>query len=129
MLKLDVVSPSGQIINKWDIPFLVVPSVKGELTILPGHIDMVCILGKGIMELGEAGRYVIYGGVMEVSKGDTIVVVADKIKKSNDINENQAKNDLKEIESKLTNEVLSDVDFSIINSKYQDLLAELSLFK
>ncbi|MCX6111948.1 MAG: ATP synthase F1 subunit epsilon [Proteobacteria bacterium] len=125
MLKLDLVSPGGQTITGREISSLIIPSAKGELTILPGHIDMISTIGKGTMTIGETEKYVIYGGILEVSKGSDIVVAADKIKKISDLDISVINNELKEIEDKLLSEVLSDVDFSSANSRYEDLQAEL----
>lgn len=129
MLKLDLVSPSGQIMSGKEISSLIIPSSNGEINILPGHIDMVCSLGKGILSVSEMEKYVIYGGIMEVSNGSDIVVAADKIRKISELQLTEINSELKEVENKLLNEILNDADFANANSKYQDLQAELSAVK
>ena len=129
MLKIDLVSPSGQMMTGKEITSLVIPSAMGELTILPGHIDMVSSIGKGIMTVGETDKFVVYGGIIEISNGSDVIVAADRIKKISDVDASAVSTELKEIENKLTNEILSDHDFLSINAKYEDLQAELGAIK
>ena len=129
MLKIDLVSPDGQIITGKEISSLVIPSIKGELTILPGHIDMVSSISKGIMTVGESDKFVVYGGIVEISNGSDIIVAADRIKKISEIDAASVNTELKDIENKLTNEILSDHDFLSANAKYEDLQAELGAVK
>jgi F-type H+-transporting ATPase subunit epsilon len=129
LLKLDVVSPSGQFIAGREIASLIIPSSEGEINILSGHADIICLLGKGAMTVDGKDKYVIYGGIMEVSNGDSITVAADRVKSVAEINSNQLNNDLRETQRKLTEDSLNDADYSSTISTYEDILAEMSVSK
>jgi F-type H+-transporting ATPase subunit epsilon len=129
LLKLDVVSPSGQLISGREIVSLVIPSSRGEINVLSGHVDLICLLGKGSMTVDGKDKYVIYGGIMEVSNGDSVTVAADKIKTITEINLNQLNNELKEIQKKLTEQDLNDADYYNTISTYEDILAGMSASK
>ena len=126
MLKLDVVSPNGQLINKRECSSLSIPSTVGELFILPGHIDMICLMGKGPMIIDDVEKYVVYGGTAEISEGNNITVIADLIKPVSVLDFGKISNELKDIEIKLSTETLNDDKFKIATSRYEDLRAELS---
>lgn len=126
MLKVDVVSPSGQIISGRDVSVLTVPSMMGELAILPGHQDILSLVGKGLLKLDDKESFIVYKGIMEVSDGERVVIAAERIKKISEIDINESKNALREVENKLLNEVLDDFELHKAREEYGDRLAELS---
>ena len=126
-LKLDVVSPVGQFMKDEKVPSIVVPSVKGEMTILPGHRDILCLLGKGKLSVGK-DIFVVYKGIMEVTNGTKVVIAAERIKRASEIDINKVYESIKEIEYKLNNVVLDDLSYKRTQEEYEDCLAELHAF-
>lgn len=61
------------------------PSVTGEITILPGHIDMICALKAGevrIMEKKDGVELPLYisEGTAQVSKNEVIILTEEALK-------------------------------------------------
>ncbi len=67
-----------------------VPTLEGEITILPDHIPLVSILKPGVIELkNEAGEIEIMsvsGGFIEVLRGK-VVILADSAERAKELNE------------------------------------------
>lgn len=67
-----------------------VPTLEGEITILPDHIPLVSILKPGVIELkNEAGELEIMsvsGGFIEVLRGK-VVILADSAERAKELNE------------------------------------------
>ena len=82
MLRLDIVSPLGQIVSGIQTEKLVVQSLNGQITVLPGHRDMICLLGKGVVSAsGLEDKFVVHGGLLEILDGDKVSIIADRITK------------------------------------------------
>lgn len=126
MLSIDIVSPTGQVVSGIKSDRVIVQSLDGQITILPGHRDMMCILGKGLLYAdGISDKFVIYGGVLDISGGETLSIAADKIVKISDLDENSIKASIKEIEQKLNNDPIGEREYKVIMNEYLDHIAEL----
>jgi F-type H+-transporting ATPase subunit epsilon len=65
-----------------------VPTVMGEVTILPHHLSLFTKLDAGELKYqraGEAIGFVISGGFMDVSGGKTVTILADSAIRSDKI--------------------------------------------
>lgn len=65
-----------------------VPAVGGELTILPHHLSLFTKLGTGEVKYQKGGKeisYVISGGFVDVSGGNTVMVLANSAIHSDEI--------------------------------------------
>jgi len=127
-LNVDIVSPSGQLVANKKVLSLTVPSVDGEINILPGHIDMICLLGEGLLKLDDTVSYVAYKGFMEIASGTNVVIAAERITLVSELNKQQVLNSIKQIEEKLLKESLDDESFKKLVQSYKDSLAELKAF-
>jgi F-type H+-transporting ATPase subunit epsilon len=127
-LKVDIVSPSGQLIANKAVSMLTVPSIDGEIAILPGHIDVICLLGKGVLRLDNDPAFILYKGIMEISGGTTVIIAAERVVAASDLNKQEVINLIKNSEIRLSKESLEDKDFEQVYGDYQDHLAELSAF-
>ena len=125
-LKIDIVSPSGQLLVDKSASTLVLPAVEGEITVLPGHIDIVCLIGRGSLKLDDEKKYMIYKGIMEISNGTKVVVAAERVVQISELNKQEIITSVKEIEEKLLKETLGDQEFDQLYQLYQDRLAELN---
>ncbi|MEI6092065.1 MAG: hypothetical protein WCQ47_00100 [bacterium] len=125
LLKIDIVSPNGQIISNRESFSLSIPSTVGELFILPGHIDMICLMDKGPMTIDGVEKYVVYGGTAEVSEGRKVTIIADNIKPVSELDFGKISNELKTVENKLLTEILDNTEYDAVTSRYDDLKAEL----
>jgi F-type H+-transporting ATPase subunit epsilon len=125
---LSVISPEGLLINERETESLIIETKTGELNILPGHLDIISILGDGIMKVDSEAPSVLYGGVMEV-EGDKVMVLADKIRLASKIDIIENQNRLNEIDKILKEETLSDLDFKQLIKEKGDLEVELRIFR
>ena len=128
MFTLNVISPEGILIDERATTSLVIRTKTGELNILPGHLDMVSVLGDGAMKIDSGKPYIISGGVMEVL-ADKVTVLADKVKECFmvDIVKNQKR--LNEIDKKIMEETLSDMDFKQIMEEKERLETEIRIIR
>ena len=127
-LNVDIVSPSGQLATNKKVSSLTVPALNGELNILPGHIDMVCLLGKGVIKLDDIISCIVYNGIMEVVSGTNVIVAVERLTLVSELDQKQILNSIKEVEEKLAKESLNDETFKELSESYQDRLAELKAF-
>jgi F-type H+-transporting ATPase subunit epsilon len=76
-----------------EIDSLTVPTQMGELTILANHVPLVANLQPGEIRYKKSGQdnfFAVSGGVVEVKKGNEIVVLADTAEFGEEIDEKRA---------------------------------------
>lgn len=128
MFILNVISPEGVLIKDRETVSLIIETKTGELNILPGHLDIISILGDGIMKVDTEAPSVLYGGVMDV-EGERVTVLADKIRLASNIDIVENHNRLDEIDKLLKEETLNDLDFKQLIKEKADLEVELRILK
>jgi len=78
---------------------VVVPSVDGEIAIMPGHAPLLATLRPGEVRIDcvddqgcpcQTDDMVVFGGYVEVQP-DGIIILADAIERAKDIDESKAK--------------------------------------
>lgn len=74
-----------------DVTSVVLISRTGEIGVMPRHASEICALGQGVMRMklpeedgGGEKRIIISGGYAEIAS-DTVVVLADHARASDDI--------------------------------------------
>lgn len=85
-LFLEIITPE-KLIYKDEVSEVVVPTVNGEIAILPNHINLLTQIKPGelIIKKGSANQYLaITGGFLEVSSGK-ISILAEYAVKAQDI--------------------------------------------
>lgn len=78
MLNLKVITPEKVVLDE-QVTQVTLPTVEGEITILPGHIPLVTLLGKGDIvgiKDNESIPLAIVGGFVRVT-GDEVAIMAD----------------------------------------------------
>ncbi len=127
MLKVDLVSPSAQILSGVTTDRLLAPSIDGQITILPGHRDMICLLGKGLLFMeGLGDKYVVYGGILQTIDGENVTIAVDRITKIDTISGSKIDTMIKDIEKRMNNETLDDKEYKKLMDQYLDHIAELN---
>ncbi|WP_068268395.1 ATP synthase F1 subunit epsilon [Caviibacter abscessus] len=85
-LNVKVVSPMGIELVLDDVSFIKVRGSKGDLGILPNHINFVTVLGEGQMLIRQGKNdeksYFVSGGFLEVRENMVIVIAEDIIESS-----------------------------------------------
>lgn len=98
MLKLELVSPERMLVTE-DVDEVQLPGLDGYLGILPGHAALLSALKPGVLRyrIGSGERVVaVYGGFVEV-KDDRVRVLADAAQPKEEINIEQAREELRKI--------------------------------
>lgn len=128
-IKFEIVTPE-RVVLKQDILQISVPTMSGEITILPDHIPLVSILKPGIIEVKRADNVVeimsVSGGFIEVLK-DKIVILADTAERAEELDEERIKDAHKRAEDmKKRAKEVDDVDFAAVSAQIEKELARLN---
>jgi len=87
--RFEIASPE-RVVLKAEATQVSIPTVDGEITILPLHIPLVALLKPGIIEvvLANGGRDImaVSGGLVEVL-ANKVVVLADSAERAEELNE------------------------------------------
>ena len=116
MITVDIVTPQRKLVEGVKVSSLRLPSVKGELTILPGHAELLTLLDTGVMRFAQDGgerKFVVSYGFAEV-RNDRVIVMADTCEEAAEIDRQRAIAAQKKAEEQLSG-TLSDEDYR----KYQ----------
>jgi len=101
-LMLEIVTPQAQVYSD-TIDTVVIPTVEGEIGILPGHIPLLTQVEHGELLVTKSGatlRLVIAGGFAQIS-GDKVSVLAESAIEEEKIDEHAAENAMKRAEDAL----------------------------
>ena len=85
MLNISIITPD-KVLYEREAYGVTAPGLNGELTILPGHTALVTPLragrviirtkARGEFEKGEQDTFELKGGVLEVSQGKDVIILA-----------------------------------------------------
>lgn len=82
MLNVLVVSPTGDKLEFSDVSFIKAKSSRGDIGILPKHINYVTALGDGELLIrfskNEEKIYLVSGGFLEI-QNDNVTIIAEDI--------------------------------------------------
>lgn len=101
-IKLEVVTPEKAVLSEF-ADDVVLPGVLGQMDILPGHLPLLSLLDVGQMEVRKGGQvryFLISQGYVEVSD-DKVTVLTELCEGVNDIDIEQARGALKDLEKEL----------------------------
>ncbi|MFZ6015094.1 MAG: ATP synthase F1 subunit epsilon [Patescibacteria group bacterium] len=88
MLQFKLITPE-KIVFEQETDQVTLPTMDGEITILPGHIPLVAQLVPGVAMLKQKGQTVdvaVSGGFIQVDDKNNITVLADTAEKGEDLN-------------------------------------------
>ena len=91
-LTLTVVSPEREVLREEGVTLVLVPSIDGQLGILPRHAPLITQLAPGTLEIRrgtESQHFSITGGFLEVMD-NTVTVLADASENASEINRDRA---------------------------------------
>jgi F-type H+-transporting ATPase subunit epsilon len=130
MFKLNLMTPEKKVVADQELDEITVPAFKGELNILPGHAPLMTTLQPGILSYklknGESLRMAIGWGYCQVSP-EAVNVLAELAFATDEIDVRNAQEKLKTEESRLVNEMLTDLDWNLVQHEIDRLKAELEL--
>ena len=106
---LEIVTPHRKLLSK-EVEMLSAPSVQGEIGVLPGHIELLTLLGPGLLTYksgAETGSIAVGRGYAEVTREKATVLV-EEADFSDEIDVDDAKRDLKDAEEAMVGLDLDD---------------------
>ena len=92
-LFLDVVTPTRKLLESVVVPWVKMPGADGELEVLPGHVDLMTVLGTGELAFpvdgGGLRRFAVSYGFAEV-QNDRVIVLAETCEEAASIDRSRA---------------------------------------
>ena len=126
--KLNLYTPKGVVIKDLECDDLVIPTVRGQINILPEHTHILTELSTGIMTVKTSmgtRHFTVTAGLCRVLK-DTVTILAFTSEKAEDVDVERAKAAKAKAMDRLSGkEVISDVDLIKFRRKLER--AELRL--
>lgn len=128
-IKLSVSTPEGDLF-KGEADQVTVNTEMGEITILPNHIPLICIVQPGELLIKQDKKGIplaVYGGFLEV-RNNEIVLLADAGEKVEEIDEAKAE-EAKNKAEQILKEKFNTADYEDAALSLQKELARLRLAK
>ncbi len=131
LLKLKVITPEKVLLEAEAVE-VTIPTIEGEVTLLPGHINLITQLSEGELKYrvktdGKEEYLLIFGGVLSLHK-DQLMIVAKSAVKAQDIDLARAEQAKKEAEEMLSKK-LERVQFAQVKASLRRVMMELNLAK
>ena len=126
-LVLKLITPTATILNE-EVDEITLPTVNGEISILPGHVDLLTKIVAGEMVIKKGSKtqgFAVFGGFLEVSKNQ-VNILADYAVRAEDIEVGKAK-EASERAQKAMKEKVNEKDFRIANAELRKALLELKV--
>ena len=102
MLTLEIVTPEARVYSD-TVETVVIPTVEGEIGILPGHIPLLTQVGAGelrVLKNGKTELLAVGNGFAEID-GDKVSILAESAIAEEKIDEAAAENAMKRAEEAL----------------------------
>jgi F-type H+-transporting ATPase subunit epsilon len=122
-MTIDIVTPTRKIVDGVLVSEARLPAEGGEIQVLPGHTELLTLLGTGVLAFHEGGRerkFAVSYGFAEVRR-EKIVVLAEVCEEAGEIDRNRALKAQQEAEKALTS-VLTEEQFRKYQLKVQRAL-------
>ncbi len=127
MLRLEIVTPEAVVYSE-DVEMVTLPSVEGELGILPGHVGLMTQLvpGQLIVRKGGHDEFLAVGaGLVEVT-GKRVSILTDMAISADKIDEAKIEEARQRAEARLQ-EKLSAEEVAAVNASLARSLAQLQV--
>lgn len=116
---LHIVTPAGSAYEN-DVYQITVQTTSGEITVLPEHIPLISIIEAGEMRIFDNSGthpFALAGGVIEVRRGNHVVILADHVERATDIDVEEAEKARMRAEELLAQaDNLDDVEYAQLNA-------------
>ena len=126
-LRLEIVTPAGTVYSE-DVEMVTLPSIAGQMGILPRHVPLIAQMVPGEMIVRKDGRdaFVATGeGLIEVT-GNRVAILTDLAIAADRIDEAKAEEARQRAEARL-HEKLSDEELAAVNASLTRSLVQLRI--
>jgi F-type H+-transporting ATPase subunit epsilon len=132
MLKFKIVTPE-KVIYENEIFQVSIPTMSGEITILPNHIPLVSVLKAGELKIKDRNgehNLAVSGGFLEVRGNNEIVILADHAERVADIDLQKAEEARQRAEEQMKNiKNTQDVDYAKLQAVIDREVNKLKIAK
>lgn len=115
MLKFKIVTPE-KVIYENEISQISIPTMNGEVTILPNHIPLVSVLKAGELKIKDKDgehNMAVSGGFLEVRGNNEIIILADHAERAEEIDLQKAEEARQRAEEQMKEvKNVQDVDYA-----------------
>lgn len=126
-LRLEIVTPAGTVYSE-DVEMVTLPSIAGQMGILPRHVPLIAQMVPGEMIVRKDGRDVFVAtgeGLIEVT-GNRVAILTDLAIQADRIDEAKAEEARQRAEARLQ-EKLSDEELAAVNASLTRSLVQLRI--
>ena len=126
-LTLEIVTPAGTVYSE-DVEMVTLPSIAGQMGILPRHVPLIAQIVPGEMIVRKDGRDVFVAtgeGLIEVT-GNRVAILTDLAIPADRIDEAKAEEARQRAEARLR-EKLSDEELAAVNASLTRSLVQLRI--
>jgi len=128
-LTLEIVTPEARVYSE-SVDTVVIPTVDGEIGVLPGHIPLLTQLGAGELRATKGGKtelLVVGGGFAQVS-GQKVSILADRAIEEEKIDEHAVEAAMQRAEDALKNkESIAPAEIERLEGVVRFAVAQLGL--
>jgi F-type H+-transporting ATPase subunit epsilon len=126
-LRLEIVTPAGTVYSE-DVEMVTLPSIAGQMGILPRHVPLIAQMVPGEMIVRKDGRDVFVAtgeGLIEIT-GNRVAILTDLAIQADRIDEAKAEEARQRAEARLR-EKLSDEELATVNASLTRSLVQLRI--
>jgi F-type H+-transporting ATPase subunit epsilon len=128
-LTLEIVTPEARVYSE-SVDTVVIPTVEGEIGILPGHIPLVAQVGAGELRAtkGNVTQLLIVGGGFAQVTGEKVSILAENAIQEDKIDEHAVEDAMKRAEDALkTKEPLPAAEIERLEGVVRFSVAQLGI--
>ena len=129
-LTLNLVTPEKPIVSNLAVEMVILPALKGEMGILPKHVQTIVQLGMGSLRYKQDGKeeeFAVLGGFAEVAN-NVVNVFAEGANLAAEIDEEAEKQRIKALKESLSNKD-ADIDFELAELEIKQAIARMKVKK
>lgn len=92
MIEVDIVTPQKKLVEGLVVSEVKVPTQKGEIQVLPGHTQLLSLLGPGVLSFrtdGTERSFAVSYGFVEI-KNNRVTILAETCEESSKIDKSRA---------------------------------------
>ena len=128
-LILEIVTPEARVYSE-TVDTVVIPTVEGEVGILPGHIPLVAQVGAGELRATKGGvtQFLVVGGGFAQVTGEKVSILADSAIEEAKIDVNAVENAMKRAQDALkTKEALDPAEVERLEGLVRFSVAQIGV--
>jgi F-type H+-transporting ATPase subunit epsilon len=128
-LTLEIVTPEALVYSE-SVDTVVIPTVEGEIGILPGHIPLVTQVGAGELRAtkGNVTQFLVVGGGFAQVTGEKVSILAENAIQEDKIDEHAVEDAMKRAENALkTKESLGAAEIERLEGVVRFSVAQLGI--